>query len=224
MASLFTREYYQSIDSRLEDGGIFVQWVQSYDVHTSTIQTIFATMLSVFPSVEIWQGVGGDLLLLASRRPLDHDVARLAARMRQEPFRSALSATWRAVDIEGFYSHFIANSEFVKAFSTAPDIQLNTDDRTIIEYGFARGINLPTRFSVAGRAARPAAIQQHHPAITSAVDWNRVEDEMRSLPSLKVSAPNQAGSPPASRGGAITFQNMSKAITPRVGRLARPAR
>jgi len=179
VASLFTREYYQSIDSRLEDGGIFVQWVQSYDVHTSTIQTIFATMLSVFPSVEIWQGVGGDLLLLASRRPLDHDVARLTARTRQEPFRTALCATWRAVDIEGFYSHFIANSEFVKAFSTAPDIELNTDDRTVIEFGFARGINLPTRFSVPGLRSAAGAIQQHHPAITSgAVDWNRVEDEI----------------------------------------------
>jgi spermidine synthase len=208
VASLFTREYYKSIDSRLEDGGIFVQWVQSYDVHTSTIQTICATALSVFPSVEIWQGAAGDLLLLGSRRPLDHDIARLTTRMRQEPFRTALSATWRAVDIQGFYSHFIANSQFVKAFSTSPDIELNTDDRTVIEFGFARGINLPTRFSIAGLRSAAGAVQQHHPAITSgAVDWNRVEDEIALFAVFEGFYPQQGWErTPGQRQRAITLR------------------
>ena len=33
IASLFSREFYRAVASRLEEGGLFLQWVQAYEVH-----------------------------------------------------------------------------------------------------------------------------------------------------------------------------------------------
>jgi spermidine synthase len=54
MASLFTREYYQAVERRLEKGGIFLQWVQAYAIDGQTLRTIMATLAQVFPNVETW--------------------------------------------------------------------------------------------------------------------------------------------------------------------------
>ena len=54
IASLFTQEYYRAAADRLTDDGVFVQWVQAYEIDTPTLRTIYATLASVFPQVETW--------------------------------------------------------------------------------------------------------------------------------------------------------------------------
>ena len=80
IASLFTQEYYRAAAGRLTEDGVFVQWVQAYDIDARTLQTIYATLTSVFPHVETWQTQGSDLVLVARRRPFVESTASLAAR------------------------------------------------------------------------------------------------------------------------------------------------
>src|SRR5258708_31863719 len=79
VAGLFTREYYQSVDRRLQPGGMFFQWVQAYEVDQRTMQIFYATLGSVFSNIESWQTAGGDILLLASHSPVHYDAALLGA-------------------------------------------------------------------------------------------------------------------------------------------------
>jgi spermidine synthase len=190
IASLFTREYYQSVASRLEDRGVFVQWLQAYDIQSRTVQTVYATLLSVFPCVETWEAAGGDMLLIASRGPLDHDVARLRRLMTQEPYRTALLATWRSTDAEGFYAHYVANTAFARSFTQGPDVQLNTDDRTVIEFDFARSVNLATGFSVPHLRRTARSVGQHLPGcVNGSVDWDRAEEEAALFQVFEGNAP-----------------------------------
>jgi len=178
IATLFTKEYYQSAAARMEDNGIFVQWVQAYSVDSRTIQTIYATLLSVFPHVETWSAAAGDMLLVASKKPIDHDVARLNSAIAQEPYRSALAWTWNVNGVEGLYGHYIVNSDFARLFTDFPGLKLNTDDRTLIEFGFARAANMPTRFSVNELRETARSLGQHRPKTTNGtVDWDRVEEQ-----------------------------------------------
>jgi len=55
VASLFAREYYEAVEKRLNPGGLFLQWVQAYEVDSSLVRTVYATLRSVFPYVEAWQ-------------------------------------------------------------------------------------------------------------------------------------------------------------------------
>ena len=75
VANLFTQEFFELGRSRLNDDGIFVQWVQIYQLSTESLRSVLATYQKVFPHVLMFR-VGGvnegkDLILVGSNRPLD---------------------------------------------------------------------------------------------------------------------------------------------------------
>lgn len=176
IASLYTQEFYAAARSRLRRHGIFAQWVQSYGVHPDTIRTIYATLTSVFPNVQTWWTTAGDLVLVASVAPLVVDTDALRARLQTEPYRSASMNTWRVASVEGFLAHLLADEGFAVAAAKEAET-LNTDDRTVIEFGFARsvdsGASLHRRVAddaLAMRATRPRSLR-------GAIDWQLVEKQ-----------------------------------------------
>lgn len=70
VANLFTQEFFTLGRERLNDDGIFVQWVQIYQLSTESLRSVLATYKSVFPHVLMFRNVGKDLLLVGSNRPL----------------------------------------------------------------------------------------------------------------------------------------------------------
>jgi spermidine synthase len=180
VASLYTREYYQAIRDRLAQDGIFLQWLQAYDVDNQTIRTVYATLGSVFSEVETWELEVNDLLLVASRKKINHDIAQIRQRLTQEPFRSAFANAWRAVDAEGVFSHFVARGSLARAITFVDKDHLNTDDLNVIEFGFARSTK------AAGEAQTMRAEEmrevarsrgEHRPAeLEKELDWEKVAD------------------------------------------------
>jgi spermidine synthase len=140
IASLFTVEYYRAANDRLTDDGVFAQWVQAYEIDARTLQTIYATMAGVFPQIETWQTQPGDLVIVGSKHPRRYRADVLAGRITAEPFRSALAHAWRAVDLNGFLAHYVANDTVARALGTSSLAEVNTDDRNIVEFGLARSL------------------------------------------------------------------------------------
>jgi len=138
IASLFTAEFYDSVRNRLNEGGIFLQWLQAYEIDAVTLQIVYATLLSVFPTVETWQTERGDFVLAASMVRRQYDWEQLERRARSEPFRSGLENGWAARGAEGFLSHYIAGPSAAEAI--AAEGLRNTDDRTVVEFSFARSV------------------------------------------------------------------------------------
>jgi spermidine synthase len=200
-AGLFTREYYQAIEKRLNPGGIFVQWVQAYDVDDRSIQIMYRTLGSVFPNIESWQTNAGDLLLSASREPVHYDMQRLRTRLAEEPFRSALLAAWRANGVEDFLAHYVGNqtvTETLQHLGTGP---LNTDDRTVIEFAFARSLGLLNGFELPDlRAGTHQAGADRPLFVNGDIDWSRVNEGRISIyPGLSRAAQFQETLAPAQR-------------------------
>jgi spermidine synthase len=195
VASLFTRDFYEIVARRLSDQGLFLQWVQAYEVDFQAVRTIYATLHSVFPYVETWQLRDDDLLLVGSMNPIAHDAARLRARVAAEPFATALRDTWRVNSLEGFLAHHVARPSFADALAAVERGVVNTDDRCLVEFGFARGVASNGR-SLAFAELRAAADgrQEHHPAITGAVDWPLVEDARFTTPVIEGNAPTLSAS------------------------------
>ena len=106
--------------------------------------TAFATLATVFPSVEAWRLHGGDLLLVASAKPIDHDLERIRRRAAEEPYATALRQVWGVDGAEGFYSAYLAGPELARRLREQAAGELSTDDRPRIEFGFIR--NLGSKF------------------------------------------------------------------------------
>jgi spermidine synthase len=177
VASLFTLEYYLAAAGRLTDDGVFVQWVQGYEIDGRTLATLYATMSAVFPQVETWQTQRSDLLLVGSRKPHPHSVKTLAARIAEEPFRSALADSWRAVDVSGVLAHYLANDRLARAFAKGPLVEVNTDDRNVIEFGLARSVGRSESSVVADVRQLGRALNVARPLVDdpSAIDWQKVD-------------------------------------------------
>ncbi|MDB6147392.1 MAG: hypothetical protein JWO45_1056 [Spartobacteria bacterium] len=181
VAGLFTREFYRSIEQRLQPGGMFLQWVQTYDVDDRTIEIFYRTLGSVFANIESWQTQEGDLLLVASREPIVYDAAALRRKLAAEPFKTALPAVWRATGLEDFVAHYVGSAEVARKMQNLQPWPLNTDDRTVIEFAFARSVSTTNGFQMPNLRAAAQVAHCDRPAIAGGnVDWDRVREAQLS--------------------------------------------
>ena len=142
ISSLYTEEFYRAATARLKEGGLFVQWIQAYEVDALAIATATVTLRQALPSITIWQTQGGDLLLVARRSEVPIDVARLRQRLATEPYASAARQVWLTTSAEGVLARFVANPAFVDMLAEQGRGLVNTDDQNFLEFAFAQGVGL----------------------------------------------------------------------------------
>jgi spermidine synthase len=142
VANLFTKEFFELGRSRLRDDGVFVQWVQIYQLSTESLRSVLATYRSVFPHVQMFR-VGGaakgkDLILVGSRAPLT--LEHLGERMSDPLVQTELAR----INIKG--------PEDILAWYVCDETQLgpaiagaaiNTDDNMRIETSAPREAFMP---------------------------------------------------------------------------------
>ncbi len=181
IASLFTTEFYATARARLNAGGLFLQWVQAYEVDGEAIRMALATIAGVFPQVETWSTQPGDLLLVASVEPRAWDAAALRARLAREPFKTAALRIWGVDSVEGMLAHFAAGPELARRIAAMPGQPRNTDDNTLLEFAFARSVGRSDGFRGPELYQAAAQVGAARPAITGEVDWERVEEERLAM-------------------------------------------
>lgn len=93
VANLFTQEFFELGRERLVDDGVFVQWLQTYQLSTNSLRSVLATFQKIFPHTMVFRvgsmAKGKDLILVGSRAPLRLD--RLAERMRDPRMAAELA-------------------------------------------------------------------------------------------------------------------------------------
>jgi len=146
------------------------------------MQIFYSTLGSVFPNIESWQTAGGDLLLMASHSPVKYDVSALRARLAEEPFKSALVAAWRGASVEEFLGHYVGNNSVTDVLQHLGSVPLNTDDRTVIEFAFARTVNVTGGFQLVNLRTSCHAAAADRPQIEEGdIDWGRVDEARISM-------------------------------------------
>jgi hypothetical protein len=133
-------------------------------------------MASVFPHLEAWEGVPNDVFLVGAKRPLAYSAAMLSARMQEEPFKTALRQTWRATDVTGVLAHFVAGDGVARAIAR-PAIEVNTDDRNLVEFGYGRAVGATHGSVVMELREFAKALGADRPPLpdAAAVDWPAVD-------------------------------------------------
>ncbi|RLB63468.1 MAG: spermidine synthase [Deltaproteobacteria bacterium] len=182
IASLFTREFYQAAHQRLEPGGMFVQWVQAYEIDSESVRTVYATLASVFPYVESWRTKVSDLVLIGRDADEPIDFAQLTERVAEQPYAEALMAAWRVHRAEGVLARFIARPSLARAIAERQGATgVNTDDRNLLEFAIARALGRSPDFSIDELQRTAADRREARPVLAgkgaNQVDWQQVTDE-----------------------------------------------
>jgi spermidine synthase len=129
--NLFTREFYRLARRRLRPGGIFCQWMQTYEMSEKSFRTILNTLAQVFPHSLVLVPGEGDVILLVSDQPLvlHPEAADLfPARPLVKPDLARIGLGSLA-EIAAFDRGSIGPPH--------PGGLLNTDDNSVIQYRLA---------------------------------------------------------------------------------------
>jgi spermidine synthase len=136
VANLFTREFFQLGRDRLNEEGIFVQWLQIYQLSTDSLRSILATFHETFPHVLVFrvEGTwkGKDLLLVGSQSPIT--MAGMRDRIKRRISDPQISVELARVNIksEADVSAWYLCDETQLAPAVAGAV-INTDDNMHIE-------------------------------------------------------------------------------------------
>ena len=188
IASLFTLEYYRAAARRLSADGVFAQWVQGYEIDAATLRTIYATMAAVFPQVETWQAGASDLVLVGSMQRRVYGQSAIRARIAEEPFASALARAWRVVDLNGVLAHYLAADALARGFASASSVAINTDDRNLVEFAFARSVGGAGDALVGDIRTLARSMRADRPPLDSeaGISWPEVDTHWSALMSWNV--------------------------------------
>ena len=119
---LYTREFFDLVHSKLEPGGIFVQWIGAGFVNVELFGSLMAAMSDVFPYVQVYRPVPAAMVFMASDQPIDlHESGPRALAAATESF-----SRYGIHSVEDFYASWTLDPDGVRKLAEGRPI--NTDD------------------------------------------------------------------------------------------------
>lgn len=70
VSSLFTQQFYAFLRGHLNEGGILIQWLQSYELDDRLLSTMLSALREEFPHIDVYITNSADLLFVSSQQPL----------------------------------------------------------------------------------------------------------------------------------------------------------
>ncbi len=141
VAQLFTREFYNAADGRLNPGGILMQWVPAYELGPRELKIILKTIKERFEHVAYWTN-DIDVLILASHDRPFVDPAYVEDQMKDYAMTRQLNTIFPGIDprkmariLSNPRMPFDAIEAFIKDAAA-----VNTDNLPVLEFNTAQNI------------------------------------------------------------------------------------
>lgn len=87
---LYSQEFLRAARDKLAPGGVYAQWLHSYETDQTILELVLRTYASVFEGVAVWYTQQNDLVLLGFRTAKPLPMKRLIQRANRKDFREAL--------------------------------------------------------------------------------------------------------------------------------------
>ncbi len=90
-STVFTKEFFQVVKSRLNEGGIYGQWLSMFNMDATTMRAIMKAFYDVFPEgFTMADFASGDYLMFGSDKPLNFDMDRIKKRIDEKRINEGL--------------------------------------------------------------------------------------------------------------------------------------
>jgi predicted membrane-bound spermidine synthase len=135
VASLFTEEFYRHIKRHLNEGGLFVQWMQLYEINTPLVATVIKALGRHFSDYVIFSSYDRDIIIIARNGaalpPLSDTIfaqPRLARELERIRIRNL-------ADLE---LHRIGNKRGIHPFFESYDVPPNSNYFPVLDLNAAK--------------------------------------------------------------------------------------
>jgi spermidine synthase len=134
--TLFTRQFFEIVRSRLGPGGVFGQWVNLFNMDAVTLGAILKSFYEVFPyGFSLRPSGGRDLLVFGSEWPISLDPLRIEQRLSHLELARHLGRLGASSAEEFLRDFALSRTETLRAVQEGPS---NTDTNLISEVRLAR--------------------------------------------------------------------------------------
>lgn len=120
-SNVFTQDFFQIVKSRLNEGGIYAQWVNLFNMDVTTLRSIFKAFFDVFPEGLTFANLdSGDLIMYGSVKKIIFDYDRIDKRMSEPEIKKKLN--WHGIrePRDLFWYFALSRDEAVKAAGNIP--------------------------------------------------------------------------------------------------------
>jgi spermidine synthase len=156
VGGLFSVEFYRQVRRHLNEDGLFVQWLQMYEIDLELVVSVLKAVSDSFPDFVAYAPNSGDLLLVAKKRgalpPIDPGVLRIPAiaeALEKVSIRSVQDLEFRKVG---------DRKTFLPLIASVP-VRANSDYYPVLDQNAARARFLKSRateFVMYGHMPLPA--------------------------------------------------------------------
>jgi len=146
VSGLFTREFFQTCDAALTEGGCLAVWLHAYMMSVDDFRMVVRTLFEVFDSVSIWEMYECNYLLIAARQPPEIDWAELRRRFETPQARADLYRVGlcRPAHLLGRY---VTSGQALRAWAASAPV--HTDDNALLEFSAPRSVHAPQEREIA---------------------------------------------------------------------------
>ena len=130
-ANVFTEQFWEIVKSRLNEKGVFGQWVNLFKMDATTLRSLLKAFYQVFPNGMSFANLNtGDLVLIGSKQALQFDYDRMTHILQQPRVKATLGThnIFTTADLLWFFA--LSRDE---AIAAAGDARPNTDTNIISE-------------------------------------------------------------------------------------------
>jgi len=120
--NLYTAEFYQLISEKLNRGGLFAQWLHTYDLDHLTLEMALKTVSHIFPHAVLYRVGRGDILIVASLSPLK----KLSQDKFNKDFVKEVYSALGAYQVEDLYLSQLLNEEEFRQTATLSAEPINS--------------------------------------------------------------------------------------------------
>ena len=173
IGNLYTQDFYKSARSKLNPGGVFMQWVNLYALSPKDLQTVLQTFGSVFPEAQLW-ALGGDLALVGGATG-QVNLAGLQRYYEASPYLRNELMDLGLKRPEQLIGNYACPLKF--AIQNEAKVPLNTDDNPCLEY--SAPLSLYNLESFSANVAWVASARQR---------YNRLPDGIEPTPEVELEA------------------------------------
>ncbi len=130
-ANVFTRQFWEIVKLRLNERGVFAQWVNLFRMDATTLRSLLQAFYQVFPQGMSFANLHtGDLILIGAKQPLVFDYEHMARILEQPKIRATLAPHEILAPADLLWYFALSRDEAIVAAGNA---QPNTDTNIISE-------------------------------------------------------------------------------------------
>jgi len=161
VSALFTRQFFELTKQHLKPGGVFCQWVQTYQYTAGDLKTALATFTDAYPYVNLWRGAPGDLILVGSLEPLRFRLDQAEASL-DGPVGDDLRQL-QILPLPQLLAYFVTDRDGIRRWVGDWPKRV-TDDNLYLEYAVPRHM-----YDLSGQGTM-MALQDEQEPVTSILD------------------------------------------------------